>query len=253
MQGKTKRHGDGSAGDANYGAIGRHYSEFRRPDPHIAALIETALGDARTVLNVGAGAGSYEPRGRLVTAVEPSQSMRDQRPAHLPAAIDATAEHLPFGDRSFDAAMSTFSVHQWQDLAAGLREMRRVTKGPVVIMTCEPSELQSWWLDAYCPEVLAVEATRYPPVKDIAQMLGARSEILPVPIPLACTDGSTKPITAARICCSNRRHGRPARPGALSQPMWCSDLRTNWLPTSGRGDGNNSTVIAARSRSSTAR
>jgi hypothetical protein len=189
MPGNINRHGDGSAGDANYGAIGRHYSDFRRPDPQIAALIEQALGSARAVLNVGAGAGSYEPRGRLVTAVEPSQSMRDQRPAHLPAAIDATAERLPFDDRSFDAAMSTFSVHQWKDLAAGLRELRRVTRGPVVIMTCEPGELQKWWLQAYCPEVLAVEATRYPPVREIAQALGARSEILPVPIPLDCTDG----------------------------------------------------------------
>ncbi|HMM92005.1 class I SAM-dependent methyltransferase [Bradyrhizobium sp.] len=187
------------------------YADFRRPDPQIAALIEQALGDARTVLNVGAGAGSYEPTGRLVTAVEPSQSMRDQRPSHLPPAIDAVAEHLPFGDNSFDAAMSTFSVHQWKDLAAGLRELRRVTKGPVVIMSCEPTELDRFWLHAYCPEVIAVEVTRYPSVRDIAQALGARSEVLPVPIPLDCTDGFNEAYygrphmllePAARLACS---------------------------------------------------
>src|ERR1700760_901282 len=140
MQTDLPRHDDGSAGDVNYAAIGTRYSHFRRPDPRIAGMIEDLLGDAKTVLNVGAGAGSYEPTGRAVTALEPSASMRAQRPAHLVPAIDGVAEKLPFADGSFDAAMSTFSVHQWQDLDAGLRELRRVTKGPVLIMTCEPTE-----------------------------------------------------------------------------------------------------------------
>lgn len=189
MQRDTQRHHDGSAGDANYGVIGERYAGFRRPDPRIAELIETALGDAQTVLNVGAGAGSYEPAARTVTAVEPSSSMRSQRPVGLPRAIDAVAEHLPFPDGSFDASMSTFSVHQWKDLDAGLREIRRVTRGPVVIMTCEPAELDRFWLRHYCPEVIAVEAGRYPPTQKIAAALGNLSEILPVPIPLDCTDG----------------------------------------------------------------
>jgi hypothetical protein len=189
MQPNTPRHRDGSAGDANYGVIGERYAHFRRPDPRIAKLIETALGTAQTVLNVGAGAGSYEPVDRTVTAVEPSQSMRGQRPPHLPIAIDAVAERLPFADASFDASMSTFSVHQWKDLSTGLREMRRVTRGPVVIMTCEPTELDRFWLQDYCPEVIDVEAGRYPPVERIAGELGRRSEILPVPIPLDCSDG----------------------------------------------------------------
>jgi hypothetical protein len=189
MQPNTPRHRDGSAGDANYGVIGKRYAHFRRPDPRIAKLIDTALGAAQTVLNVGAGAGSYEPVDRTVTAVEPSQSMRGQRPSHLPIAIDAVAERLPFADTSFDASMSTFSVHQWKDLSAGLREMRRVTRGPVVIMTCEPTELDRFWLQDYCPEVIEVEAGRYPPVERIAGELGRRSEILPVPIPLDCSDG----------------------------------------------------------------
>jgi hypothetical protein len=115
---------DGSAGDANYAAIGAAYTQYRRPDPRIAARIAEALGTARTVLNVGAGAGSYEPADREVTPVEPSASMRAQRPAHLAVAVDATAENLPFADDAFDAAMTTFSVHQWSDLRAGLREMR---------------------------------------------------------------------------------------------------------------------------------
>jgi hypothetical protein len=189
MQSNTPRHRDGSAGDANYGVIGERYAQFRRPDPRIAALIEKALGSAQTVLNVGAGAGSYEPVDRSVTAVEPSGSMRSQRPPHLPIAIDAVAEQLPFADASFDASMSTFSVHQWKDLSAGLREMRRITRGPVVIMTCEPTELDRFWLQDYCPEVIGVEAGRYPPVERIAGELGRRSEILPVPIPLDCSDG----------------------------------------------------------------
>jgi hypothetical protein len=189
MQPQSPRHQDGSAGDANYGTIGNRYAEFRRPDPRIAALIEDALGAARTVLNVGAGAGSYEPRERAVTAVEPSRSMRDQRPAWLPRAIDAVAERLPFDGAAFDAGMSTFSVHQWRDLDAGLAEMRRVTTGPVVIMTCEPAELDRFWLHAYCPEVINVEAGRYPSTERIARALGDRSEILPITIPLDCTDG----------------------------------------------------------------
>lgn len=189
MQKSTERHRDGSGGDTNYGVIGTGYAAFRRPDPRIAELVEKALGGSQTVLNVGAGAGSYEPANRAVTPVEPSSSMRSQRSADLPQAIDAVAEDLPFPDQSFDASMSTFSVHQWKDLDAGLRELRRVTRGPVVIMTCEPSELDRFWLQHYCPEVLTVEARRYPPTQKIAAALGNRSQILPVPIPLDCTDG----------------------------------------------------------------
>jgi len=183
------RHSDGSAGDANYGTIGTGYAGFRQPEPRIAALIEQALGGARTVLNVGAGAGSYEPAGRAVTAVEPSASMRAQRPAHLAAAIDATAENLPFADRQFDAAMATFTVHQWTDLKAGLRELRRVTRGPVVVLTCDPAEVQRFWLNDYAPGVLATEARRYPTLAALRDGLGTPLAARPVPIPLDCRDG----------------------------------------------------------------
>lgn len=200
------RHADGSAGDANYGAIGTGYTAYRQPEPAIAALIEAALGDARSVLNVGAGAGSYEPVTRRVTPVEPSATMRAQRPAHLAPAIDARAESLPFADDSFDAAMATFSVHQWSDLAAGLGEMRRVTRGPVVILSCDPARVQAFWLNDYAPEVLATEARRYPAMTTMAAALGGRCKVLPVPIPLLCRDGFNEAY-----------YGRPERllePGA---------------------------------------
>lgn len=209
----AERSGDGSAGDVDYGRVGLGYAGYRQPEPRIAALIEAALGDAKTVLNVGAGAGSYEPVGRVVTAVEPSAAMRAQRPAHLPRAIDATAEQLPFADRTFDAAMATFTVHQWQDLGAGLAELRRVTRGPVAILSCDPQALDRFWLNDYAPEAIAVEARRYPPPAQIAAGLGGTVEVLPVPIPLDCVDGFGEAY-----------YGRPERllePGArLANSAW---------------------------------
>ncbi|MET2827092.1 class I SAM-dependent methyltransferase [Mesorhizobium shangrilense] len=209
----ASRHRDGSAGDANYGAIGANYSSYRQPEPRIASLIVKALGDASKVLNVGAGAGSYEPVDRVVTAVEPSASMRAQRPAHLSRAIDAVAGALPFDDKSFDAAMATFTVHQWPDLAAGLAEMRRVTRGPIIILSCDPDELNRFWLDDYAPEVITVEASRYPRIEAITQALGGKAEVLSVPIPLDCSDGFGEAY-----------YGRPERlldPGArLANSAW---------------------------------
>ncbi len=205
------RHADGSAGDANYGAIGSGYSQFRRPEPRIAEVIHAALGDARRILNVGAGAGSYEPFGRDVTAVEPSASMRAQRPAHLPAAIDATAERLPFEDKMFDASMATFTVHQWSDLGAGLAEMRRVTKGQIVILSCDPDDLSVFWLESYAPEVIRTEASRYPSLPTLRSAFGGTVRVSAVPIPLDCVDGFNEAYygrpemlldPAARLACS---------------------------------------------------
>ena len=188
-EGSSARRTHGSAGDADYGVLGRNYTVYRRPEPSIARLVAAALGDARTVVNVGAGAGSYEPVDRDVTAVEPSAAMRAQRPASAPPALDAVAERLPFDDASFDAAMTTFSVHQWPDLAAGLSEMRRVSRGPVVVLTCDPARVRDFWLDRYAPDVLATEARRYPAPARIVEVLGGRSEIRDVPVPLDCRDG----------------------------------------------------------------
>lgn len=202
----SDRRDDGSAGDADYGTLGATYRTFRQPDPHIAAWITRALGSARTVLNVGAGAGSYEPSERQVTAIEPSKSMRAQRPLHLTPAIDGVAENLPFANGSFEAAMALFTVHQWGDLAAGLRELRRVTVGPILILTCDPSQLDCFWLTGYAPEVIATEARRYPSIAALQEGLGNGTEVHLVPIPLQCTDGFNEAY-----------YGRPERllePGA---------------------------------------
>lgn len=183
------RHKDGSAGDVDYGEIGSSYGRFRQPEPIIAAQILEALKDARTVLNVGAGTGSYEPTDRKVTAVEPSASMRAQRPANLSVAVDAVAEDLPFEDASFDASMATVTVHQWSDLEKGLAEMRRVTRGPIVLLVVDPTLMKDYWLNDYVPEVRAVEARRFPPVQRLVTALGPRVEVKSVPIPLHCRDG----------------------------------------------------------------
>lgn len=183
------KHADGSAGDANYEIIGNGYATYRQPDAEIAECLRKALGSARTILNVGAGAGSYEPVDRDVTAVEPSASMRGQRPAHLPPAVDAVAGKLPFADRAFDASMATFTVHQWPDLRAGLAEMRRVTRDRVLILTCDPLELHRSWLAEYAREMISVEARRYPSMSAITAALGGVTYITTVPIPLDCTNG----------------------------------------------------------------
>lgn len=177
------------AGDFDYEAHGGGYAARRRADPRIAAMVHTALGGAGTVLNVGAGAGSYEPRDRYVLAVEPSATMRAQRPEGLPPAIDATAESLPFDDDSFCAAMATVTVHQWTDLTAGLAQLRRVTTGPVVVLTFDAPVLRDFWLNDYVPQLIDLEQARFPPIERIRALLGGESEVLDVPIPIDCTDG----------------------------------------------------------------
>jgi SAM-dependent methyltransferase len=177
------------AGDFDYEAGGSGYAVQRRTDPRIAAYVHEALGDAETVVNVGAGAGSYEPRDREVTAVEPSEAMRLQRPADLAVAVDGIAEALPFPDEWFDAAMATVTIHQWRDLDQGLSEMRRVTRGPVVILTFDADALTRLWIADYMPELVAAEAARYPAISHIREVLGGTSTAVEVPIPLDCVDG----------------------------------------------------------------
>lgn len=180
---------DGSAGDADYGKIGSGYRRYRRPEPEFAQAIQHALGDARHVINVGAGTGSYEPGERDVTAVEPSAAMRTQRTRDQAPVVDAHAEALPFDDDSFDAALSTFSIHQWQNLDAGLSEMRRVARGPVVIMTYDPMRVERFWLRNFAPEVIETEARRYPSLERISACLGGTVEVTRLPIPFDCVDG----------------------------------------------------------------
>jgi SAM-dependent methyltransferase len=172
-----------------YDTIGTTYSVTRRTEPRIAAQVWAALGDARTVLNVGAGAGSYEPSGRDVTAVEPSALMRAQRPAGAAPCVAATAESLPFEDQSFDAAMAFATVHHWQDPIAGLREMRRVARR-VVVFTHESSDTgwrhRFWLTRDYLPEVADLLVGR-PSLTEMARAIRARME--PVLIPWDCADG----------------------------------------------------------------
>lgn len=175
------------AGDFDYERGGAGYAQRRRTDPRIAARVHAALGEARTVLNVGAGTGSYEPVDRQVTAVEPSATMRAQRPADRPA-IDAVAERLPFPDAGFDAAMALLTVHQWAELDRGLRELRRVSRGPVLILTFDPDALDRFWLADYLPELIAGERRRMPTLERLGRVLGG-SEISELPIPLDCADG----------------------------------------------------------------
>ena len=178
-----------AAGDFDYEAGGAGYAVVRRPDPRIAAYVHAGLGDARTVINVGAGAGSYEPTDREVTAVEPSLAMRQQRPSHLSVAIDAIAEDLPFPDDAFDAAMATVTVHQWRDRVRGLREMRRVSRGPVVVLALDPDVFQRFWLLDYVPEMAAVAKSRDPTTAQLQAELGGSATAAVVPIPIDCVDG----------------------------------------------------------------
>jgi SAM-dependent methyltransferase len=177
------------AGDFDYERGGNGYARHRRADPRIAAQAHRCLGDARTVVNVGAGAGSYEPDDRHVVAVEPSAAMRAQRPRHLAPAVDATAEALPYDDDAFDAAMAMVTVHQWPDLGRGLGEMRRVTRGPVVILTFDGDVMAQSWLDEYAPELVAVERQRMPALDRLADLLGGRVTVDIVPLAFDCTDG----------------------------------------------------------------
>src|SRR5271170_3575948 len=160
----------------DYERHGRTYARHRRPDPRIAARIDAALGNARTVLNVGAGTGSYEPSDRWVLAVEPSATMRAQRPAGAAPAIDARAEALPFDDGAFDAAMACVTIHHWESPAAGLAELRRVARGPVVVFTFELDHLPAWQLE-YLREGVAKELPRFPAIDDVAAALGGRTRV----------------------------------------------------------------------------
>jgi SAM-dependent methyltransferase len=172
-----------------YDTIGATYTVTRRTEPRIAAQVWAALGDARTVLNVGAGTGSYEPPDRDVTAVEPSAVMRAQRPAGAAPCVAAAAESLPFEDHSFDAAMAFATIHHWQDPIAGLREMRRVARR-VVVFTHDTSDIgwhRRFWLTRdYLPEIADLLVGR-PSLTELASAIGARTET--VLIPWDCADG----------------------------------------------------------------
>lgn len=171
-----------------YDRLGQGYSRVRQPDPRIAVQIDAALGKARTVLNVGAGTGSYEPEGREVTAVEPSAEMIGQRPPRSAPVVQASAEELPFADASFDASLAVLTVHHWADLGAGLAELRRVSRERIVIVTFDPEALTDLWIPRdYFPEMLALKRRSGATSGALtAQLAGATVESIPVP--RDCTD-----------------------------------------------------------------
>ncbi|MEM8824247.1 MAG: class I SAM-dependent methyltransferase [Pseudomonadota bacterium] len=172
---------------AHYDTIGVDYAERRRPDPRIAATIHAALGENRSVLNVGAGTGSYEPAGPLITAVEPSAQMIRQRPVAPARVVQAYAEDLPFDDGTFDAAMAVLTVHHWADKAKGMAELRRVTRGRIAILTYDPAFRDFWLLD-YFPNLATLDDDCMPPMTAYSDWLGP-VEISPIPVPHDCTDG----------------------------------------------------------------
>jgi len=172
----------------DYETHGVGYAGRRRADPRIAARILEALGEARSVLNVGAGTGSYEPRDRWVLAVEPSATMRAQRLADAAPALACTAESLPLDDDSVDAAMACVTIHHWPERARGLAELRRVARGPVVVFTFELDALIPWQLD-YFAEPMGIERPRFGTVEEVAAELGGVTRIETIPTPADCTDG----------------------------------------------------------------
>jgi SAM-dependent methyltransferase len=171
---------------ALYDQIGDGYAGLRRPDPRIAARLAAALGPSASLLNIGAGTGNYEPQDRRVVAVEPSREMIRQRPQGAAPAIQAVAAHLPFVDGAFEAALAVLTVHHWPDPLAGLRELRRVTRGRIVILTFDPGARP--WLTDYLPELAALDEAQMPALTDYAAALGS-VRLEPLEIPHDCVDG----------------------------------------------------------------
>lgn len=169
-----------------YDNIGINYAELRKPDPRIAKTIAGALGGATTILNVGAGTGSYEPTDRQLIAVDPSLEMIRKRSPAAAGAIQAYAGELPFRDCSFEASMALLTVHHWPDKEAGLREMRRVTRGPIVLLTFDPSRRP--WLTDYLPQLATLDEAQLPEMSDYERWLD-NVQVSPLLVPHDCTDG----------------------------------------------------------------
>ncbi|HUB99475.1 MAG TPA: methyltransferase domain-containing protein [Solirubrobacterales bacterium] len=174
--------------EVDYEQIGGVYNRHRRGDPRIAARIMAALGEAETVVNVGAGTGAYEPADRWVLAVEPSAAMRAQRPPGAAPAIDARPEALPLDDDAVDAAMACVTIHHWDPQDAGLAELRRVARGPVVVFTFELEALPAWQLDLL-HEGVEIERPRFRTTEQVAAGLGGRTRVERIPTPADCSDG----------------------------------------------------------------
>jgi SAM-dependent methyltransferase len=174
----------------DYDSKGHQYSEIRKEDPRIGRYVHKSLEGCKTVLNVGAGAGSYEPDDKFVIAVEPSAVMRAKRLAlGRNPAVNARADDLPFDDGSFDAVMAVLTIHHWPDLKAGLLEVKRVAKKKITILTYDPDMLDVFWNAKYFPQLIEIERSRYPKLDRIAEYLAEEITITNIKIPFDCTDG----------------------------------------------------------------
>ena len=174
---------------AVYDTIGTGYVVHRQADPRIARLIRAALGDAASVVNVGAGAGAYEPPNLAVVAVEPSWEMIGQQPEGRASVVQAVAERLPFPDEAFDAALAVLTVHHWADRRAGLAELARVARR-VVVVTWDPACRESFWLTTeYLPEIVEFNVPRFPRQSELAGCLGGGITTHVLPVPHDCMDG----------------------------------------------------------------
>jgi SAM-dependent methyltransferase len=171
-----------------YDEIGIGYRSYRRPDPRIAAAIIRALGEADTVVNVGAGAGSYEPAHRSVVAVEPSLAMIRQRPVGSAPVVQASATHLPFRDAAFAAALAVLTVHHWPHRARGLAELVRVARRRLAILTWDPAFSGFWLVEDYFPAIWEIDRPIFPTLDEFRWALG-EIEVRPLLVPHDCTDG----------------------------------------------------------------
>jgi len=173
---------------ALYESISTGYAQQRRADPRLADQILEALGDAATVLNVGAGTGNYEPTDRSVVALEPALAMIGQRSPGAAPVVRGLAEHLPFGTDRFDAAMAVLTLHHWRDLDAGLRELQRVAARQVVFFFDASITDQFWALDYFRDARTVPSEANAPDAARIGRVLDVR-EVLVAPVPIDCTDG----------------------------------------------------------------
>lgn len=171
-----------------YDTIGIDYETFRRPDPRIAAAIMQALGDIAPIVNVGAGAGSYEPNDRPVVAVEPSVAMIRQRNNPDVPVVRASAIELPFKNAAFAAALAVLTVHHWPDRVRGLAELARVARHRVVCLTHDPAAASFWLTDDYFPEIARIDRQNMPSLDEFRRALGP-IEVHALPVPHDCSDG----------------------------------------------------------------
>jgi SAM-dependent methyltransferase len=172
-----------------YDSIGMSYNATRRADPRVEQAIWSALGDCGSVLNVGAGTGAYEPTDRAVVAVEPSATMRQARPEGSAPCVAATAESLPFCDRSFDAALAILTIHHWSDYRAGLRELCRVARRRVIVVHWDQAVIDRLWLADYFPEAFAFDRRRAPSLEDVRATVDLDVDVIPLLVPHDCQDG----------------------------------------------------------------